>query len=191
MILKYSRNSESPKRYILFERGEEGHNSNRIVRVGTHTGNDLLYSRLKEHFYIENKDRSIFRKHIGRSILNKNKDPFLDQWNWDLTERVNRDRYSPLLDKEKQSEVESQVTNYIQKNLSFVVLEIKEKDYRIDIEKKIISTISLCNDCFSSNGWIGNSSPNEKIKQSGLWLVQGLYKKPLSEDEFKMISTTF
>lgn len=73
--------------YILFEKGECAHGADRIVRIGTHTGLDQLRSRLKQHFINENKDRSIFRKNIGRAILNKNKDPFLKQWEWDLTTR--------------------------------------------------------------------------------------------------------
>jgi hypothetical protein len=66
--------------YFLFEKGETAHRTNRIVRVGTHTGNDQLRSRLKQHFLVENKDRSIFRKNIGRALLNKDKDPFLSDW---------------------------------------------------------------------------------------------------------------
>ena len=66
--------------YILFEKGEKAHDVDRIVRVGTHTGQNQLRSRLKQHFINENKDRSIFRKNIGRALLNKNKDPFLEQW---------------------------------------------------------------------------------------------------------------
>ena len=49
--------------YILFEKGENAHNGlNRIVRIGTHTGDNQLFSRLKQNFLIEDKDRSIFRK---------------------------------------------------------------------------------------------------------------------------------
>jgi hypothetical protein len=36
---------------------------------------------LKEHFVNENKDRSIFRKNIGRALLNKDNDYFIEQWN--------------------------------------------------------------------------------------------------------------
>jgi hypothetical protein len=42
--------------YILFEDGEIAHGTNRIVRIGTHTGKDQLFSRLKQHFIQENKD---------------------------------------------------------------------------------------------------------------------------------------
>ena len=48
--------------YILFEKGEKAHGVDRIVRIGTHTGQGQLISRLKQHFINQNKDRSIFRK---------------------------------------------------------------------------------------------------------------------------------
>ncbi len=35
--------------YALYEAGETAHGANRIVRVGTHTGNNQLQSRLKQH----------------------------------------------------------------------------------------------------------------------------------------------
>src|SRR4051812_33329339 len=62
--------------YLLFEKGEEAHGGDRIVRAGTHTGVGQLLSRLHQHFVVENKDRSIFRKNIGRALLNKTKDPY-------------------------------------------------------------------------------------------------------------------
>ena len=62
--------------YVLFEAGEFAHGTNRIVRVGSQTGNDQLPPRLEQHFVNENKDRSIFRKNIGRAILNKTGDHF-------------------------------------------------------------------------------------------------------------------
>ena len=73
--------------YILFEQGEVAHGTNRIVRVGTHTGDKQLRSRLEQHFIKENKDRSIFRKNIGRAILNRDQDPYLERWELDLTTR--------------------------------------------------------------------------------------------------------
>ncbi len=39
--------------YILFEEGETGHGGDRIVRVGTHTGENQLRSRIKQHFLNE------------------------------------------------------------------------------------------------------------------------------------------
>lgn len=169
--------------YILFEEGERAHNVDRIVRVGTHTGDSQLRSRLQQHFIKENKDRSIFRKNIGRAILNRAGDPFLEQWNWDLTTRKAKDTYSHLVDRHKQEEVEKQVTKYIQGRFSFVVFEVAEKTKRLTLESKIISTISRCDVCHPSSKWLGLHSPKSKISQSGLWLVNELYKEPLSEGE--------
>jgi hypothetical protein len=180
---------EIPKNgiYILYEKGEYAHGVDRIVRVGTHTGTDQLRSRLKQHFLKENKDRSIFRKNIGRAILAQNNDRFLEQWEWDLTTRANKDKYLPLLDQEKQSDIEKQVSEYIQEAFSFVVFEVDTKELRLDLESKIISTVSLCNECKPSIDWLGLSSPKQKIHESGLWLVNELYKTPLSEDDLKLL----
>ena len=112
--------------YLLFEEGECGHQGDRIVRIGSHTGDNQLCSRLKQHFLLENKDRSIFRKNIGRTILNKNNDPFLKQWEYDLTSRKNKDLYSNCVDFTKQKEIEGQVSEYIQNNFSTTNRDVKE-----------------------------------------------------------------
>ena len=169
--------------YILFEKGEFAHSTNRIVRIGTHTGNNQLRSRLFQHFLNENKDRSIFRKNIGRALLNKDKDTFLEQWEIDLTTKNAKNLHSNSVDFIKQKETEKRVTKYIQDNFSFVVFQIDSKDKRLEIESKIISTVSLCEECKSSENWLGNTSPKEKIGKSGLWLVNELWKTPLSNED--------
>jgi len=182
---------ELPKNgiYILFEKNEFAHNGERIVRIGTHRGDNNLVKRLKEHFLKENKDRSIFRKNIGRALLYKKKDSFLEEWNWDLTTRENRDRYGALVDFKKQKLVEKEVSEYIKNNFSFVVFEVKSKNERLELEKKLISTISLCGDCKPSKQWLGLSSPVPQIRESGLWLVQGLYQIPFTLNEFEDIKS--
>jgi len=173
--------------YILFEKGEYAHGTDRIVRVGTHTGENQLPSRLKQHFLNENKDRSIFRKNIGRAILQRAEDPFLEQWNWDLTTRKARERYLPLLDEEKQRQVEKMVTEYIQQNFSFVVFGMGSKEERLEWEQKIISTLSWCEECRPSSHWLGLYSPKKKIRESGLWLVNELYKDPMSTKDIEIL----
>jgi hypothetical protein len=170
--------------YILFEKEERAHGVNRIVRIGTHTGRNQLRSRLRQHFLTENKDRSIFRKNIGRCILNKRHDPFLEKWDWDLTPKLSKARYSSLIDFEKLKTVEQEVSKYIQDNFSFAVLQIDDKDNRLKMESKIISTVSICDECKPSKNWLGLCSPKEKIRESGLYLVNELYKQPLSENDF-------
>lgn len=171
--------------YVLFERKETAHGTNRIVRIGTHTGEDQLPSRLMQHFVKENKDRSIFRKNIGRAILNKEKDAFLEKWELDLTSKESKDRVSNNIDFEKQEEVERRVTRYIQDNFTFVVFEVGDKKERLRLESKIISTISLCQECRPSRNWLGSYSPKEKIRESGMWLVNELNKEPLSDVDMK------
>lgn len=169
--------------YILFEDGEQAHGTNRIVRVGTHTGVNQLPSRLEQHFLKENKDRSIFRKNIGRAILNRDHDPFLEQWELDLTASEAKQQYLPALDLASLKQVERLVSEYIQGHLRFVALRVDDKQKRLDLESKIISTVSWCTECGPSPTWLGNYSPKEKIKQSGLWIVNELFKTPLDDDE--------
>ena len=169
--------------YILFEKGEKAHKNDRIVRIGTHRGNNNLYYRLKEHFINENKDRSIFRKNIGRALLNKNKDDYLEIWNIDFTKKENKKQFKYNLDIKKQENLEKQISKYIQGNLSFVIIEIPDKDSRLFFESKLISTVSLCAKCFPSTNWLGNYSSKSKIVESGLWLVNELYKEPFTIEE--------
>ena len=151
--------------YILFEKGEKGHGTDRIVRVGTHTGNNQLPSRLNQHFVNENKDRSIFRKNIGRALLNKRKDSYLKEWELDLTTKEAKNKFNSLINPDRQKEIEKEVSKYIQNNFSFVVFPVEEKEKRLEMESKIISTLSLCTECRPSMNWLGLSSPKEKIRR--------------------------
>jgi hypothetical protein len=173
--------------YILFEKGERAHSGDRIVRVGTHTGQNNLYSRLNQHFLLEKKDRSIFRKNIGRAILNKDKDDFLNHWELDLTTRAARNKYLKSIDMEKQKKIENKVTKYIQDNFSFIVFKVDDKNNRLELESKIISTVSWCNECKQSDKWFGKYSPKNRIRESGLWQERELWKTPLNNEEIKYI----
>lgn len=174
--------------YVLFQKGEESHAQDRIVRIGTHTGNNQLRPRLKQHFLSEIKDRSIFRKNIGRALLKKQNNPFLQLWELDLTTRKAKDDHSQQIDFDYQQEIESQVSEYIHENFSFSVFEISSKEERLEMESKLISTVSWCNECSPSSAWLGNSSPKEKILQSGLWLVNELYKTPCNALDLEHLS---
>lgn len=170
--------SELPENgiYVFFEKGETYKGKDRIVRVGTHTGQNNLRSRIEQHLCNENKDRSIFRKNIGKAILNKDNDSFLGQWNIDLTTKAAKEKYASKIDKEKMIEVEKQVTQYMRENLSFSVLPIDKKEERLQYEEFIIRSVSANKKCKPSENWLGNYSPEEKIRSSGMWLKQGLAK---------------
>lgn len=173
--------------YFLFEEGEYAHGDRRIVRIGTHTGEGQLLSRLKQHFLVANKDRSIFRKNIGRALLARDGDPFLSDWELDLTSRIARDVHAARVDFAKQTEVEKRVTEYLQNTFSFAVVPIDNKGKRLRFESRSISTVSLCSECAPSDSWLGHFSPKQKIRESGLWIVNELYKEPLSAADLTVL----
>lgn len=167
--------------YFFFEKGEKYKEMDRIVRIGTHDGDNNLPSRLSQHVNEENKDRSIFRKNIVRAILNKKHDPFLSQWNIDLTTRDAKDKYSSTIDFEKMKNIESQVSEYMRNNLSFSVFEVATEENRHFMEKLLIERISAEKLFCASKDWLGNYSPEEKIGSSGMWLKQHLSKEKINK----------
>jgi hypothetical protein len=169
--------------YFLFEKGESAHNGDRITRIGSHTGANQLRSRLYQHFLKENKDRSIFRKNIGRTLLNKNRDPFLEKWELDLTSAQAKHIWSSRIDFNKQQIIEKLVSGLIERDFSFAVIQVDDDNRRLYLEKRLIATVSLCKECFPSENWFGKYSTKEKIRLSGLWQEQHLSKEPLSEKE--------
>ena len=172
--------------YILFQKGENGHPQERIVRIGVHKAEDRLPSRLKEHFPNENKDRSIFRKNIGRALLYQRNDPFLKDWERDLITR--KEKYASLIDHDYKKEIEGLVSRYIQDNFRFSTFKVESKAERLEIESKLISTISQCDKCAPSNSWLGHSSPKEKIRDSGLRQEQELNKTPFDAGGIECLS---
>ncbi len=190
--------SELPKNgvYVLFEKGEKFQGMDRIVRVGTHKGEDQLRSRLKQHFS-KNKDRSIFRKNIGRCILNKQNSKYLEMWDFDATKKEDKETLQEKFVADPNLKIvfdktEEAISEYFKKNLSFVVFEINTKEERIYWERKIISTLSNAaketGEIAPSNQWLGHYSTKDKIKQSGLWQVNELFKEDMTEKEFQRLS---
>jgi len=169
--------------YILYETGERGHGSKRIVRIGSHTGKDQLLARLRQHFVNEIKDRSVFRKNIGRALLNRYRDPYLEQWNKDLTSTASKKKYSTDLDSRKQKAIERRVSDYLRNRFKFVVFGVPKKRERLRYETKLITTISKCNVCRSSDKWLGRYSPIVKISSGKLWQVKDLDGTPLTRGE--------
>ena len=92
--------------YIIFEKGEQYHGMERIVRIGTHTSTNRLKAHLLDHFVRENHDGSIFRKNVGKAILNAHRDPCLAIWTMDTTKPKNR----RFLDEEKNTDTERRVS---------------------------------------------------------------------------------
>jgi hypothetical protein len=168
--------------YVLFEAGEEAHGGERIVRVGTHRGQDNLPDRMREHLYKRNKDRSIFRKHVGRCLLAKANDPFLAQWELDLTAKSARMLNADKVDRTRLQQIEAN------ENFSFAVLTFETSDERLHYEECLLSTIYQCPDCGPSENWLGLYHPQRAcIRTGGLWNVQGLLGPALSLEEAKQV----
>lgn len=171
--------------YIIFENGEKFANYDRIVRVGTHTGHNQLRARLKQHFIKENKNRSIFRKNIGRCFLNKEQHPYLSLWELDITSRADKEKNLKLLNLEFERKLEKRISEHIQTNFSFCSFRVDTKEDRLFWESRIVSTLAKATDVRPSPSWLGNSSTKAKIKTSGLWQVNELYKDHLTILEFE------
>ncbi|QXP70754.1 hypothetical protein H0I29_01265 [Polaribacter sp. R2A056_3_33] len=175
--------------YILFEKGEKYKEYDRVVRIGSHTGENQLIPRLRQHFLMENKNRSIFRKNIGRCILKKNNDSYIDNWELDTTSRIDKEKNLWKLDVDFEKQIENQISEIIQKNFTFCVIEINDKKRRLDFEKKLISTFGSSNELIPSKDWLGYQSPKEKIFKSGLWQVNNLKGKTFTEEEYNEFKT--
>ena len=190
--------------YFFYEKGEvwgHGGNKPRIVRIGTHKS-DNFRSRIKEHFLLDDKkmnfnsmspapkDRSVFRKNIGRALLYKENSDYLEIWNKDFTPRSNREKYGYLRDIKYEKEIERQITNILRNNFAFRYFIIENETKRIGskgIESSIIGTVARCSLCQPSKNWFGSHSPESKIRKNGLWQVQHLDSLPINTSDMNFI----
>ena len=132
------------------------------------------------------KDRSIFRKNIGRALLNRENDEYLTAWNIDFTKRINRDNSGRRRDIQKEMRIESRITNILRERFGFRFLILEDEVERMGsrgLESSLIGTVASCQDCRASASWLGNSSPVGKIIQEGLWQVQHLNSSEIIESD--------
>jgi hypothetical protein len=169
--------------YIVFEKGEAYGNLRRIVRVGTHTSANRLRNRLRDHFDRENHNGSIFRKNIGKAILNRRADPYLAVW----TLNTDRPENATHVDPEREAAIEREVSAYLRDNLSFAVFQINDAQQRLRLEEAIIATLNRAVDFQPSDTWLGQFSPEWEIRNSGMWLKKGLDALPLTAEELRTI----
>jgi hypothetical protein len=186
--------------YFFYEKGEvwgHGGNQPRIVRIGTHREGNFR-SRIAEHFLLNEvkmnfdvtkpppHDRSIFRKHIGRALLNQSHSPYIAVWNIDFMRRENLKRHAHLRDIQDERRIEAEVTRLLREDFSFRFVALEGQVARMGpggLEARLIGTLARCEVCRPSPDWLGQHSPEEKIRQSGLWLVHNLRSEPLTESD--------
>ena len=161
--------------YVFFEKGEEytnpqGYLQDRIVRIGIHTKDsekgtqrgNKLFSRLGQHFK-GNMEASSFRRFVGDSLQNKQKQPITD--------------------------IEKEVSTYMRENFSFVVFEVETQEEREFWEEKLTSTLAQAgkNGFISFPYWLGKYSSNANVKTSGLWQSDEMNGHPLNLKELQQL----
>ena len=151
--------------YIMFENGETAHPcdfNERIVRIGISERPDRLPRRLKSH-YNGTVDTSVFRKHIRTAIA---------------------ERDGIAVDKV----TEQQISDYIRKNITFVVIEVNDNEKRKELEKALITAVAQCPECNASDKWLGKYCAAPKIRNGKLWNVEHLNSKtPLTSELSQLI----
>jgi hypothetical protein len=188
-----NKKSKIPKNglFVLFEKGEKFRNMDRIVYVGSNIKKDRLNKMLDYIFKEGNRENTSFRRNIGRSLLNKGDKKLFKKFNidynpkfinklmniWDMDIKEFNKEYDIDSPENKEMEkIEEMVSEFIQDNFSFSLIEIEDKLKRSHLKSKIISTLSLSENA-PSNEWIGNYSPRKKIRDSALFLEHHLYNK--------------
>lgn len=78
----------------------------------------------------------------------------------------------------------------LRNNFSFRFLVLDKQVVRMGstgLESTLIGTIAKCDICRASNNWLGNYSPKDEIRKSGLWLSQHLNSDAINENDGKTI----
>lgn len=86
--------------------------------------------------------------------------------------------------------LQKDANEYIQENMEFVLLPYENKTKRIELNKKILSTLSYCDSFKASTDWLGNYAPKEyeMITLSRLWAVKYPFGNDvLDEKDFKRL----
>ena len=188
--------------HLFFEAGEyDAHTGEeRIVHVGTHR-NGNFRSRISEHYLLERepdivadrpapKDRSIFRKNLGRAWIRKRGIEYLEVWNIDFTTSRNRQQHARRRNVAVEREVEDKVTALLREDFSFAWVPVPDEAERMGtggLEGRLIGTLAQCSACAGSPGWLGRHSPDERIRTSGLWQVQHLKHDPIDDADVGLI----
>jgi len=190
--------------YFFYEQGEfwgHGGSKPRIVRVGTSKDGNFR-KRISEHYLFDEskmnfdstkpapRERSIFRKNIGRALLNQRHDDYLKIWEIDFTSHKSRIENTHLRDVEKEKKLESEITKLLREHFSFKSIELSGQAQRMGktgLEGALIGTLARCPLCQASSKWLGRYSPKTEINGGKLWLVQHLKANPIRDHDETII----
>lgn len=82
---------------------------------------------------------------------------------------------------------EQDISAYMQANISFAIIEVNDKVQRKELKKRIIATISQCQNCKPSAMWLGRKCSSVKIARGKLWNVLYLNSTPLNVNYDQLI----
>lgn len=77
-------------------------------------------------------DRSIFRKNIGRALLNRDKEDYLQIWEIDFMTTENRESLGHKRDIGKEKRMESKITRILREKFSFRFVMIDTQMERME-----------------------------------------------------------
>lgn len=151
----------------------------RIVRVGTHCvsrgSKSTLWQRLRAHrgpLGGGNHRSSVFRLHVGSALQNQDRAKHVATWG--------RGQSASKAITAKEAELERLVSTYIGA-MHVSCVEVSDPpgalSDRAYIESNCIGLIASGGGPLDppSINWLGNSSPHESIRSSGLWNVNHVY----------------
>lgn len=170
--------------YFFFAKDEtrESTDQLRLTRVGTHAvssgSGTSLWNRLRTHRGANsgtyegggNHRGSVFRRRVGEAMIEQH-DLHDEYPHWGEGSSASRERRLDEL------ELEQQASDYI-RDLPFLWVKVDDEpgpeSDRAYIERNTIALVSnYAKESIDGreNGWLGNASASEAIRQSGLWNV--------------------
>lgn len=160
--------------YIMFESGEKHLTFDRVVRIGSHTGANRLFTRIDEHYIGDDHRDSIFRKHLGRCFLTIDEQTgYIKRWDMKIKKKEDKAKNLDKINWELETKYENKVTDYIKNNFTFIVIpNLTDEVKRIRLEEGLIATFAQGSEKTISENWLGRNHPDNKISNSGLWNIQ-------------------
>jgi hypothetical protein len=115
---------------------------------------------------------------------------YLELWDVDFTKHQNKLDFGERRDVDKEPRLESQMSDILRHDFSFRFVLFEGESRRMGsqgMESRLIGTLANCGACVTSRGWLGRHSPNPRITEGKLWLVQHLTSSGIEEDDKRMI----
>lgn len=160
--------------YLLYEKGEKtSFGMARIVRVGNYSGTGRLFSKREEGGFPS--ERSVFRRHIGCSLLQKEgKEAALFSFSSHTGNQAAAQKMA----------LERRITHYLRENFSFVILPfLADEEVSKRLYTGLIALLAQAEERSCSQKWLGRWHPEEKIRSACLWNIKHTTAKPLSPPE--------